>query len=121
MSHLILSIQTATLYMLNNTLKLRGENMERTLKLIQNTIKKVFSKKIIYPFIFIWFAASVLSQALYIGFHGVPYDSTLMLALMGPWYLLVVTLEVLVWAILGMILLSKMFSTRQQKSILQIP
>lgn len=74
-----------------------------------------------FSFIYIWFAASVLSQALYIGFHGVPYDSTLMIALLGPWYLLVIILEALVWAILGMILLSKMLSTRHQKPILQIP
>jgi hypothetical protein len=95
--------------------------MESTLKSIQNTMKKVFSKKIIFSFIFIWVAASVLSQALYIGFHGVPYDSTLIIALMGPWYLLVVILEALVWAILGISILSKMLSTRQQKPILQIP
>ena len=95
--------------------------MERTLRYIQSTIKKFFSKKIMFSFIYIWFAASVLSQALYIGFHGVPYDSTLIIALLGPWYLLVVILEALVWAILGMILLSKMISTRQQKPILQIP
>ena len=95
--------------------------MERTLRYIQSTIKKFFSKKIMFSFIYIWFAASVLSQALYIGFHGVPYDSTLMIALLGPWYLLVIILEALVWAILGMILLSKMISTRQQKPILQIP
>ena len=95
--------------------------MESTLKSIQSTIKKFFSRKIVFSFIYIWFAASVLSQALYIGFHGVPYDSTLIIALLGPWYLLVVILEALVWAILGMILLSKMISTRQQKPILQIP
>lgn len=95
--------------------------MERTLKSIQNTMKKLFSRKMMYSFIFIWFAASVLSQALYIGFHGVPYDSTLIIALMGPWYLLVVILEAIVWAILGMIFLSKMLSTRQQKPIPQIP
>jgi hypothetical protein len=95
--------------------------MERTLRYIQSTIKKFFSRKIMFSFIYIWFAASVLSQALYIGFHGVPYDSTLMIALLGPWYLLVIILEALVWAILGMILLSKMLSTRQQKPILQIP
>ena len=95
--------------------------MESTLKSIQNTIKKFFSRKIIYSFIYIWFAASVLSQALYIGFHGVPYDSTLMIALLGPWYLLVVIIEALVWAVLGMIVLSKMLSTRQQKPILQTP
>lgn len=95
--------------------------MESTLKSIQSTIKKFFSRKIIFSFIYIWFAASVLSQALYIGFHGVPYDSTLIIALLGPWYLLVVILEALVWAILGMIFLSKMISTRQQKPILQIP
>jgi len=95
--------------------------MENTLKSIQNTIKKFYSKKIIYSFIYIWFGASVLSQALYIGFHGVPYDSTLMIALLGPWYLLVIILEALVWAILGMIILSKILLTRQQKPILQIP
>ena len=95
--------------------------MESTLISIQSTIKKFFSRKIIFPFIYIWFAASVLSQALYIGFHGVPYDSTLMIALLGPWYLLVVIIEALVWAVLGMIVLSKMLSTRQQKPILQTP
>jgi hypothetical protein len=107
--------------MLNNALKIRGSNMESTLISIQSTIKKFFSRKIIFPFIYIWFAASVLSQALYIGFHGVPYDSTLMIALLGPWYLLVVIIEALVWAVLGIILLSKMFSTRQQKPIPQVP
>jgi hypothetical protein len=95
--------------------------MENTLKSIQNTIKKFYSRKIIYSFIYIWFGASILSQALHIGFHGVPYDSTLLIALLGPWYLLVIILEALVWAILGMILLSKILLTRQQKPILQIP
>ncbi len=57
--------------------------------------------------IFIWFGANLLSQALYLGLNGEPYDANAMLASIGYWYWMVVIIELLVWSLLGTMLIRK--------------
>ncbi|MEC7703711.1 MAG: hypothetical protein VX906_00525 [Candidatus Thermoplasmatota archaeon] len=57
--------------------------------------------------IFIWFGANLLSQALYLGLNGEPYNANEMLASIGYWYWIFVVLELLIWLLLGSVLLRK--------------
>ena len=60
----------------------------------------------------IWFGASLLSQALYMGFYGKPYDSLLLLEIMGPYYALIIVIELLIWAIIGLMLVNKFLANK---------
>ncbi len=60
----------------------------------------------------IWFGASLLSQALYMGFYGMPYDSMLLLKIMGPYYALLIVIELLIWAMIGMMLVNKFLTSK---------
>ena len=60
----------------------------------------------------IWFGASLLSQALYMGFYGKPYDSFLLLKLLGPFYVLVIVIELLIWAMIGVMLINKLLTRK---------
>ncbi len=58
----------------------------------------------------IWFGASILSQALYMGFNGRPYDSMMMIEFLGPFYLLVIVIELMIWALIGLVLVNKLLT-----------
>ena len=60
----------------------------------------------------IWFGASLLSQALYMGFYGMPYDSMLLLEIMGPYYAALIVIELLIWAMIGMLLINKFLTNK---------
>ena len=60
----------------------------------------------------IWFGASLLSQALYMGFYGMPYDSMLLLEIMGPYYALLIVIELLIWAMIGMMFINKFLTSK---------
>ena len=60
----------------------------------------------------IWFGASLLSQALYMGFYGKPYDSLLLLEIMGPFYALIIVIELLIWAMIGLMLVNKFLTNK---------
>ncbi|MDP7312480.1 MAG: hypothetical protein QF831_03480 [Candidatus Thalassarchaeaceae archaeon] len=62
--------------------------------------------------VIIWFSANVLSQAAFIGTHGVPYDAATILAALGPWSWVLIAIEFGVWAIIGVIIMQKIRSTR---------
>ncbi|MDP6742492.1 MAG: hypothetical protein QF807_07355 [Candidatus Thalassarchaeaceae archaeon] len=62
--------------------------------------------------VIIWFSANVLSQAAFIGTHGVPYDAATILSALGPWSWVLIAIEFSVWAIIGVIIMQKIRSTR---------
>ena len=58
------------------------------------------------------FSANLLSQAAFIGTHGVPYEAEAMLGALGPWSWLLVTIELGVWLIVGNLVFQKFNSKR---------
>lgn len=65
--------------------------------------------------VIIWFSANILSQAAFIGTHGVPYDATTILTALGSWSWVIIAIELSVWAIVGVIVMQKIRSTRVKK------
>jgi len=55
-----------------------------------------------------WFCASILSQAAFIGTHGVPYEAEAMLGALGPWSWILVTIELGVWLMVGTLVFQKL-------------
>ena len=49
----------------------------------------------------VWFSSSLLSQAVYLAFYGVPYDAVDLLKQFGPVYYLVFAIELLLWVGIG--------------------
>ena len=47
--------------------------------------------------VLVWFSSSLLSQSAYMAIHGLPYDAVSMLESLGPFYYVVVLLEVAMW------------------------
>ena len=68
-------------------------------------------------FVAVWFAASLLSQAFYMGIHGEPYSSMLLLEVMGPWYVLLIIIEVLVWFTLGLLVGGKVKGEKMKSAL----
>lgn len=58
----------------------------------------------------IWFSASLLSQIAYIGTHGVPYEATNLLSTIGPWSWILLTVELGVWMMAGVLVLQRLSS-----------
>ena len=52
---------------------------------------------IVISLIGMWFSASIVSQALYIGFNGRPYDAMFLVSILGPWYGVILVVEIMVW------------------------
>ena len=49
----------------------------------------------------IWFSSSLLSQAAYVAFYGVPYDAITLLKEFGPLYYAVLIVELMIWEGIG--------------------
>ena len=49
----------------------------------------------------IWFSSSLLSQAAYVAYYGVPYDAISLLKEFGPLYYAVLVVELLMWTGIG--------------------
>ena len=85
-----------------------------TLESILNRVSIAISSPLINRIIMftaiIWFGASILSQALYMGFNGRLYDSMMMIELLGPFYLLVIVIELMIWALIGLVLVNKLLT-----------
>ena len=60
-------------------------------------MKEHVTVKIFFWMILSWSAANLFAQALYMGFHGVPFDVFAMIDSLGTWYYAVVIAEVAVW------------------------
>ena len=56
----------------------------------------------------IWFSANLLSQAIYIGFNGEPYNANAILSSLGNWYWFCIGLELLIWMVFGFLVLQKL-------------
>ena len=57
----------------------------------------------------IWIASNLFSQAVYMGFNGVPYSGIEMIQSLGPWYYVLVGLEIIAWMYVGIHLKIKIF------------
>lgn len=55
----------------------------------------------------VWFSSSLLSQAAYMAFYGVPYDAIVLLKQFGPVYYVVMIVELFIWAGLASVLVMK--------------
>ena len=55
----------------------------------------------------VWFSSSLLSQAVYMAFYGVPYDAIVLLKQFGPLYYAVLIVEMFIWAGLASVLVMK--------------
>jgi len=66
-----------------------------------------YSAKLTWRLIVVWFCANLLSQTLYIGKYGVPYEADLILTGLGPFAGLIVALEILVWGFISLYLINK--------------
>lgn len=49
----------------------------------------------------VWFSSSLLSQAAYLAFYGVPYDAIALLKELGPLYYAVLIVEIMMWLGIG--------------------
>ena len=71
--------------------------------------------------ILIWFSSSLLSQALYIGLHGIPYDAVELFGGIGRAYYLLVGLELLMWVLLAGFSITKMSRRMKIKHSNMVP
>jgi len=60
--------------------------------------------------VLVWFSSSVLSQSAYMAIHGLPYDAVSMLESLGPFYYVIIALEIAMWGgllVMGWLKLSR--------------
>ena len=60
-----------------------------------------------WAIVLIWFGANLLSQAMYLGFNGEPYDANQILMNLGAWYWLCVVIELVIWLTFGSLIIQK--------------
>jgi hypothetical protein len=63
---------------------------------------------ILWYAVLIWFSSSILSQAIFIGFYGTPYDAIDLFGGIGPAYIGLVIIEMTMWALLAGLSVAKM-------------
>ena len=66
----------------------------------------------------VWFSANLLSQAIYIGFNGEPYDANAILSGLGYWYWICIGVELFIWVTLGLLVLHKLRLRADDEGIL---
>ena len=66
--------------------------------------------------VLVWFSSSLLSQSAYMAIHGLPYDAVAMLKSLGPFYYLIIALELAMWGGLLVMGWLKLSRARQPKS-----
>jgi len=66
--------------------------------------------------VLVWFSSSLLSQSAYMAIHGLPYDAVSMLKSLGPFYYLIIALELAMWGGLLVMGWLKLSRARQPKS-----
>lgn len=64
--------------------------------------------------VLVWFSSSLLSQSAYIAIHGLPYDAVSMLESLGPFYYLVLLLEITIWG--GLLVMGYLKFTRSRRT-----
>ena len=71
--------------------------------------------------VLIWFSSSILSQALFIGFYGIPYDAIDLLGGIGPAYIGLVVIEMTMWALLAVLSATKIVRKLKLKPVNIVP
>jgi len=77
---------------------------------------KITSSSLLFWMVSIWIASNLFSQAVYMGFNGVPYSGIEMIQSLGPWYYVLVGLEIIAWMYFGIHLTIKVFRNLQVKA-----
>ncbi|MDA0648865.1 MAG: hypothetical protein O3B00_05710 [archaeon] len=71
--------------------------------------------------VLIWFSSSILSQALFIGFYGIPYDAIDLFGGIGPAYIGLVLIEITMWILLAGLSVVKMVRKLKLKPVNIVP
>mgnify|MGYP004287144647 CR=1 FL=1 len=69
--------------------------------------------------VLVWFSSSVLSQSAYMAIHGLPYDAVSMLESLGPFYYLILALEIAMWG--GLLVMGWLKLSRSRRSDPAVP
>ena len=69
---------------------------------------KVLGVRLSWVIVVVWFSANLLSQAIYIGFNGEPYDANAILSGLGYWYWGCIAVELFIWLTLGLLVMHKL-------------
>ena len=69
--------------------------------------------------VLVWFSSSLLSQSAYIAIHGLPYDAMTMLRSLGPFYYVVLLLELAVWG--GLLIMGYTKFARARRARATVP
>ena len=67
----------------------------------------------------VWFSANLLSQAIYIGFNGEPYDANAILSGLGYWCWICIGVELFIWVTLGLLVMHKLRLRTDDDGILE--
>ena len=71
-----------------------------------------------WAIVVVWFSANVLSQIIYMRFHGMPYDASALLSSLGAWYWALLIIELAIWALFGLLIAGRIktrIAVRQQR------
>jgi hypothetical protein len=71
--------------------------------------------------VLIWFSSSILSQALFIGFYGIPYDAIDLFEGIGPAYIGLIIIEMTLWVLLAGLSVVKMARKLKLKPVNIVP
>lgn len=80
---------------------------------------KILGIRLSWVVVVIWFSANLLSQAIYIGFKGVPYDANAILSSLGYWYWACIAVELFIWVTLGFLIMQKLRIQTDDDGILE--
>ena len=69
--------------------------------------------------VLVWFSSSVLSQSAYMAIHGLPYDAVSMLELLGPFYYVIIALEIAMWG--GLLVMGWLKLSRARRADPNVP
>lgn len=69
---------------------------------------RVFGMRLGWAAVVVWFSANLLSQAVYIGFNGQPYNANALLSSLGGWYWAFIGIELLIWTLLSGLVVHKL-------------
>ena len=82
-------------------------------------MSKTISSSLLFWMVSIWIASNLFSQAIYMGFNGTPYNGIEMIQSLGPWYFVLVALEILAWIFVAIHLSLKVIRNLQIKAMPQ--
>ena len=80
---------------------------------------EVISMRLTWVIIAIWFGANLLSQAIYIGFNGQPYDANAILSGLGNWYWVCIAIELFIWIALSILVINRLRIKTQEDCLFE--